>query len=109
MENSKTPSKVRAQDMRHILLVLPFLLHDLVRPEVEEYNTQHPGSKPLVDPSSELIDVTLLLLTWYRLFRSSDPAKDKEDIQESKEPGCGGRYCFCHNESGLAQTGLFAL
>jgi hypothetical protein len=71
--------------MRHLLLVLPFLLHDLVRPEVEEYNSQHPGSEPLVDPSSELIDVCLLLLTWYRLFRRSAPAKDEDDIQELQE------------------------
>ena len=90
MENSKTPSKVRAQDMRHILLVLPFLLPDLVRPEVEEYNSQHPGSEPLVDPSSELIDVTLMLLTWYRQFRRTEPVKDEDDISELKE--LGDRY-----------------
>ncbi len=64
VENSQPPSKVRAQDMRRILLVLPFLLHDLVREEVEDYNSKHQECQPLVDPSSELIDVTLLLLTW---------------------------------------------
>ncbi len=85
MENSKTPSKLRAQDMRHLLLVLPFLLHDLLRPEVEAYNAQHRDREPLVDPSSELIEVTQLLLTWYRLFRCSDPAKDEEDIKELKQ------------------------
>ena len=85
MENSKTPSKVRAQDMRHLLLVLPFLLHDLLRPEVEAYNAQYRDRQPLVDPSSELIEVTQLLLTWYRLFRRSDPAKDEEDIKELKQ------------------------
>ena len=69
LENGKPPSKVRASDMRHVLLVLPFLLPDLVRPE-----------EPLVDPSSDCIDVTLLLLTWYRLFRRCDPPKDEEDI-----------------------------
>ncbi len=84
-ENSKTPGKVRAQDMRHILLCLPFLLHYFVRPEVEEYNTQHPESEPLVDSSSELIDVTQLLLTWYRLFRRSSPSKDGEDMRELTE------------------------
>jgi hypothetical protein len=53
---------------------------------VEEYNGQNPGlgSEPLVDLSSELIDVCLLLLTWYRLFRS-EPAKDENDIQELQE------------------------
>jgi hypothetical protein len=71
--------------MRHILLVLPFLLHELLRPEVEEYNRLHPAEEPLVDPSSDCIDVTLLLLTWYRLFRRSDPPKDEEDINELQE------------------------
>ncbi len=85
VENSKPPSKVRAQDMRHILLVLPFLLHDLVREEVENFNSKHQECQPLVNPSSELIDVTLLLLTWYRLFRRSEPAKDDEDLLELKE------------------------
>jgi hypothetical protein len=90
VENSKPPSKVRAQDMRHILLVLPFLLHDLVREEVEDYNSKHQECQALVDPSSELIDVTLSLLTWYRLFRRSEPAKDDEDLRELKE--LGDRY-----------------
>ena len=67
----------------------PFFCH-LVRPEVEEYNSQHPGSEPLVDPSSELIDVTLMLLTWYRQFRRTEPVKDEDDISELKE--LGDRY-----------------
>jgi hypothetical protein len=85
LENSKTPSKIRASDMRNILLVLPFLLHDLLRPEVEEYNRLNPTKEPLVDPSSVCIDVTLLLMTWYRLFRRCDPPKDEEDIKELNE------------------------
>ncbi len=73
--------------MRHILLVMPFLLPDLVRPEVEEYNRLpvNPAAEPFVDPSSDCIDVTLLLLTWYRLFRRCDPTKDEEDINELQE------------------------
>ncbi len=75
--------------MRYILLVLPFLLHDLVRPEVEEYNRMNPTEEPLVDPSSVCNDVTLLLFTWYRLlltlFHRCDPPKDEEDIEELKE------------------------
>ncbi len=71
--------------MRHILLVLPFLLHDLVRPEVEEYDRLNPAEEPLVDPSSDCIDVTLLLLIWYRLFRRCDSPKDEEYINELQE------------------------
>ena len=70
--------------MRHILLVLPFLLHDLVRIEVEEYNTNHPMDNPIVDPTTEMIEVTMILVTWYRLFRKCDPPKDEEDIKELK-------------------------
>jgi hypothetical protein len=65
--------------------VLPFLLHDLVRSEVEEYNRLNPAEEPLVDPSSDCIDVTLLLLSWYRLFRQCDPPKDEEHINELQE------------------------
>ena len=85
LDNGKPPSKVWASDLRHILLVLPFLLHDLVRPEVEQYNRLNPAEEPLVDPSSDCIDVTLLLLTWYCLFRRCDPPKDEEDINELQE------------------------
>jgi hypothetical protein len=69
--------------MRHILLVLPYLLHDLLRPEVDAYNAeQHFNEEPVVDPSSELVEVTVLLQTWYRGFRRCDPPKDEEDLKE---------------------------
>ena len=38
----KIPGKVRAMDMRHILLLLPFLLPDLLKEEVEEYKQRDP-------------------------------------------------------------------
>jgi hypothetical protein len=85
LENGKPRSKVRAADMRHVLRVLPSLLPDLLLTEVQEYNRQNPRDEPLVDPSSDCIDVTLLLLTWYRLFRRCDPPKDEEDINELQE------------------------
>jgi hypothetical protein len=42
-----------------------------------------------MDPSSELIEPTLLLLTWYRIFRHVylPLAKDDEDLYELKEAG----------------------
>ncbi len=49
--------------------------------------------QPLVDPSSESIDVTQLLLTWYRLYHRSEPAKDEEDIRYSKELA---DWCLIH-------------
>ncbi len=85
LENGKSPSKVRSADMRHIQLVLPFLRPDLVLPEVEEYNRQNPREEPLVDPSSDEIDATLLLLTWLRLFRRCDPPKQLDGLKELQE------------------------
>ena len=68
--------------MRHILLVLPFLLHDLLRPEVEAHNAQNAQADHVVDPSAELIEVVLTLLTWYHLFRRRSPPKDEDGIKE---------------------------
>ncbi len=68
--------------MRHILLLLPFLLPDLVRPEVEEYNRLNQRKEPLVDPSSDVIEVTLVLLTWYRLFRWWNAPKDEDGLKD---------------------------
>jgi hypothetical protein len=54
---------MRAADMRHITLVLPFLLQHLLRPEVEDHNAQNPSADLVVDPSTELIQVVLMFLT----------------------------------------------
>jgi hypothetical protein len=35
-----------------------------------------------VDPSAELIEVVLTLLTWYHLARRRSPPKDEDDIKE---------------------------
>ncbi len=72
-ESEKTESEKRWKNL------------DRSRPEVEEYIRLNPAEEPLVDPSFDCIDVTLLLLTWYRLFRRCDPPKDEEDINELKE------------------------
>ncbi len=56
-------------------------------PEVEEYNKLNPREEPLVDPSSDVIDVTLLLLARYRLFRRCNPPKDVDDLKEFQELG----------------------
>ena len=81
IDNGKPPPKVRAADMRHILLVLPFLLHDLLRLEVEAHNRKNAQADHVVDPSAEVIGVVNTLLTWYRLFRRRSPAKDEEDLK----------------------------
>ncbi len=80
----RTPLHVRFPSNHHALHH-PLAVQDLVRPDVEKYNRLNPAEEPLVDPSSDCIDVTLLLLTWYRLFRRCDPPKDEEDINELQE------------------------
>ncbi len=75
------PPRIRASDMRHVLLVLPFLLHDLLADEVAAFNLQNPRS-PVVDPSAELIEITLMLLSWYYLFRRRNPPKTDCDLAD---------------------------
>jgi hypothetical protein len=67
--------------MRHILLLLPFLLDGLLEDVVQEHNSNHP-LRPVVDPSREVIRIILLFIGWYQLYRRRYPPKDKVDIQE---------------------------
>jgi hypothetical protein len=82
----KLPPKVRAVDMRHILLLLPFLLDNLMHDEVAAYNLKNPF-QPIHDPAKELVSMVLLLLSWYRLYRRQMPSKDEEDIATLKVLG----------------------
>jgi hypothetical protein len=77
----KIPGKVRAVDVRHILLLLPFLLPNLLQEEVEEYNRNNPFD-PISDPSDECIGIVLLFLSWYNLYRRRYPPKDELDIAD---------------------------
>ena len=79
--HKKTPPRVRAIDMRHVLLLLPFLLDGLLADEVLKHNRAHPLN-PVLDPSSELIGVTMVLIQWYNLYRRRYPPKDEVDIQD---------------------------
>ncbi len=67
--------------MRNLLLLLPFLLHNLLEEEVKEYNSKNPFD-PIVDPSDECIGIVLLFIDWYILFRRRYPPKDELDIQD---------------------------
>ena len=73
---------MRASDLRHTLLVLPFLLHDLLRPEIEAHNAQNAHADHVVDPSPELIQVVLTFLSWYHLLRRRNPPKDEDDLKQ---------------------------
>ena len=64
-------SKVRAVDFRHLLLVLPYVVVDLFRDEVAACNEDQHNSPAdaISDPSAEIVDVCLVLLQWYHLYR----------------------------------------
>jgi hypothetical protein len=66
--------------MRNVLLLLPFLLHNLLEEEVVEYKRKN-LFEPIRDPSDEFIQMVLLLLEWYHLHRRRFPPKDGVDIQ----------------------------
>ncbi len=49
----KVHSRVCATDLRHLLLLLPLICHDLFGPEVAQHNEEHRGmGAPVEDPSS---------------------------------------------------------
>ena len=62
-------------------LILPFLLQGLYTVKVEECNTRNPVTL-VVDPSPMMVEITIMLLSWYKLYRRKFPAKDEEDIKD---------------------------
>ena len=79
--NGKAHSSVRATDWRHLLLLLPFILDNLLKEEVEEYNGGDGAAGPaLVDPSEEIITVANTFIAWYKLYRRSTPPKSPDDV-----------------------------
>jgi hypothetical protein len=78
-DKKKAARNTRSCDYRHLVLLLPFILSNLFRKEVDEHN-QHNRGHPVVDPSEELIGVTNVFLRWYKLFRKTTPGKTPTDI-----------------------------
>ena len=68
-------------DMRHVLLLMPFLLDGLLTDEVEEYNSANPLGR-ISDPSPMMVDITDQFLSWYHLYSRRFPAKDEEDLRD---------------------------
>jgi hypothetical protein len=77
----KTAHRVRAVDMRNVLLLLPFVLHNHLEEVVAEYNRKN-DFNPICDPSDQRIQMVLLLLEWYHLYRQCFPPKDEVDIKD---------------------------
>jgi len=66
--------------MRHVLLLLPFLLEGLMTDEVEEYNSANPLGRTS-DPSPKMVNIAVMLLSWYHLYCRRFPSKDEEDLR----------------------------
>ena len=77
-DKKKGGRNTRATDYRHLLLLLPFILSNLFRDEVEEHNRKHRDR--VVDPSEQLVGVANIFLRWYKLFRERSPGKTPEAI-----------------------------
>jgi hypothetical protein len=63
----KILGSITGVDMRHLLLLLPFLLFDLMDQEINAYNERNNSN--LINPANQLIRLVLLLLEWYHLYR----------------------------------------
>ena len=62
--------------------LLPFVLDDLFRDEVEEHNSTADKDKRVEDPSTELVGVANTFIAWYKLYRRMTPGKGLNDVDE---------------------------
>jgi hypothetical protein len=85
--------------MLHLLLVLPFLLPDLLCPEVKAHNAQTSSADHVVDPSAELIEVVLMLfeVVFMRVTFDSGHMKTGSGLALQKRSSASthivGQYC----------------
>jgi hypothetical protein len=70
-DGSELPSQVRAKDVRNFCLLLPYILTDLLLPEVEEYNKDVAPEHQIVDPSGDLVELVSDYLDWYEYLRQT--------------------------------------
>ena len=66
--NGRPNGRITGKDMRHLLLLLPFLLFELLEDEIEQNNV---NAIHLINPCHQLIAWVLILLEWYHLYRRS--------------------------------------
>jgi hypothetical protein len=79
----KFHGRIRAVDMRNVLLLMPFVMQDVLLPEVTEWNRKHPESQRVDDPSNQLVDILCDLLEWYQRFRANEHTMESiVDIDE---------------------------
>ncbi len=65
--DGRPDGRITGMDMRHLPLLLPFLLFDLFKETVADHNELHGTAHE--SPAQDLIDWVLVLLEWYRLCR----------------------------------------
>jgi hypothetical protein len=61
-------SGIRAVDFRHIILLMPFIMQDLITPEVQKWNERNEDDL-VEDPSNDLVDILCEYIEWYQCFR----------------------------------------
>ena len=67
---------VDATDMQRLMLALPFLLDDLVRVELADFNRGKPAAQKLADPMPAAIMAVNEWLHWYQLYRAEESDDD---------------------------------
>ena len=69
-DEGKLHCRVRAANVRHLLLLLPFVMYDLFSFEVRAWNAVA-GNVQIQDLSPEIVAIWLSLLEWYHMYRRS--------------------------------------
>ncbi len=71
---------VRTVDLRHVLLVLPFIMDGLLDDAVlAEHNRTHTLTlRPVFDPSCELVGITVLFIQWYMALLHAAELKNRD-------------------------------
>jgi hypothetical protein len=59
------PPRVRAMYVCHVLIVLPFVVEGLLTDEGEEHSAPNHFIHHVVDPSSKMVYICIMLLSWY--------------------------------------------
>jgi hypothetical protein len=82
-DNKKFHGNIRAVDVRNVLLLMPFVMQDVLLPEVNRWNSTHSQDDKVEDPSNSLVDILCLLLEWYQRFRKPEHSvKNIVDLDE---------------------------
>ena len=71
--------------MRNVLLLMPFVMQDILLPDVKTWNSCHSRQDFLQDPSNDLVDILCDFLEWYQRFRR--PGHTLADVVDLDQRG----------------------